>query len=66
MHLDWLSVTTLSSAPLAGEVRFAVVTLDGRLILHSAPGRASDTRWGPYQEQLWAAVRADYWLLVAD
>ena len=52
-------MTTLSGAPLAGQVRFAVLTPDGRLIIHSAPGRASDTEWGPYQEQLWAAVRAE-------
>ena len=46
-------------APQAGQVRFAVLTPDGRLIIRLAPGRAHDTAWGPYQDDLRAAVRAE-------
>jgi hypothetical protein len=45
-------------APQARQVRFAVLTSDGRLVIRSAPGRAYDTQWGLYQDDLWAAVRA--------
>lgn len=31
---------------------------DGRLMVRVASDLASETEWGPYQEQLWAAVRA--------
>ena len=40
-------------------MRFAVLTPDGRLVIHSAPGQAHDTEWGPYQDDLWTAVRAE-------
>lgn len=40
-------------------MRFAVLTPDGRLIIRLAPGRAHDTAWGPYQDDLRAAVRAE-------
>jgi hypothetical protein len=52
-------VSTLGGAPQAGEVRFAVLTPDGRLVIRSAPGHARDTEWGFYQDDLWAAVRAE-------
>ncbi len=32
---------------LAGDVMFAVITPDGRLVMRAALGRASDTQWGP-------------------
>jgi len=40
-------------------VRFVVLTPDGRLVICSAPGRARDTELGLYQDDLWAAVRAE-------
>jgi hypothetical protein len=40
-------------------VCFAVLTPDGRLAIRVAAGQASNTEWGPYQEELWAAVRAE-------
>lgn len=52
-------MSTLGDAPQAEEVRFAVLTPDGRLVIHSAPGQAHDTAWGFYQDDLWAAVRAE-------
>jgi hypothetical protein len=35
-----------------------VITPDSRLVVRVASGLASETEWGPYQEQLWAAVHA--------
>jgi len=52
-------VSTLGDTPQPGEVRFAVLTPDGRLVIRSAPGQAHDTEWGPYQHDLWAAVRTE-------
>jgi hypothetical protein len=52
-------VGTLGDAPQAEQVRFAVLTPDGRLVIRSAPGQAHDTEWGLYQDDLWAAVRAE-------
>ena len=53
------SVSTWGSAPQPEQVRFAVLTPNGRLVIRSAPGRARDTEWGLYQDDLWAAVRAE-------
>jgi len=49
----------MGGAPQVGEVRFAVLTPDGRLVIRSSPGRVRDTEWGLYQGGLWAAVRAE-------
>lgn len=51
-------MTSRPTARLAGDVSFAVITPDGRLVVRAVSGHASDTEWGPYQEQLWAAVHA--------